>query len=122
MLASMTSALPGIPFLLAGCPSDSLVLLDQLVFGGAPGSDHFVQVLRRGERPGRNDRFLERHRRRVDRGVQGNPTGSPREETGCQVRRSSSMPTFSCERSWGRRVREIIETSAGQVSFFVPEV
>ena len=32
------------------------------------------------------------------------------------------MPTFSCERSWGRRVREIIETSAGQVSFFVPEV
>src|SRR6185369_1957481 len=48
MLASMTSALPGIPFLLAGCPSDSLVLLDQLVFGGAPGSDHFVQVFRRG--------------------------------------------------------------------------
>src|SRR5262249_14386689 len=46
MLASMTSALPGIPLLRPGCPADSLVLLHQLVFAGAPGRYHFVQILR----------------------------------------------------------------------------
>src|SRR3954454_15454756 len=48
ILASMTSALAGIALLLARCPTDSLVLLHQLVFAGAPGGDHLVQVLRRG--------------------------------------------------------------------------
>src|SRR5581483_6646871 len=47
ILASMTSALPGIALLLARCPADSLVLLHQLVFADAPGGDHLVQVLRR---------------------------------------------------------------------------
>src|ERR1700690_2227445 len=44
ILASTTSALPGIPLLLAGSPTDLLVLLYQLLFAGSPGRDHFVQI------------------------------------------------------------------------------
>src|ERR1700693_2764716 len=46
ILASTTSALPGIPLLLAGSSADLLVLLHQLFLAGAPGRDHFVQVFR----------------------------------------------------------------------------
>src|ERR1035437_2177292 len=48
ILASTTRALPVIPLLLARSLAYSLVLLHQLVFAGAPGRDHFVQVLRGG--------------------------------------------------------------------------
>src|ERR1035437_3437279 len=43
MLASTTRALFGIPLLLAGGPADLLVLVHQLIFGRAPGRDHFIQ-------------------------------------------------------------------------------
>src|ERR1035438_4741690 len=46
ILASTTRALPGIPLLLAGSLPDSLILLHQLVFTGAPGRDHVVKVFR----------------------------------------------------------------------------
>src|SRR3954466_335993 len=46
ILASMTSALPGIALLLARCPADTLVLLHQLLFTRAPGGDHLIQILR----------------------------------------------------------------------------
>src|SRR5882724_345948 len=48
ILASTTRALLGIPLLLAGSLSDPPILLHQLVFAGAPGRYHFVQVLRGG--------------------------------------------------------------------------
>src|ERR1017187_10222438 len=48
ILASTTRALLGIPLLLAGSLADTLILLHQLVLAGAPGCDHFIQVLRGG--------------------------------------------------------------------------
>ncbi len=44
MLASTISALLGIPLLFAASSADALVLLHQLLFAGAPGCDHFVEV------------------------------------------------------------------------------
>ncbi len=40
----MTGALPGIPLLHAGSLANSLILLHQIVFAGAPRSDHLVQT------------------------------------------------------------------------------
>src|SRR3989442_10703465 len=48
MLASRTSALPGIPLLLASHPADFLVLVHQLVFARTPGGNHLVQLFGRG--------------------------------------------------------------------------
>src|SRR6476469_6686202 len=45
MLASSTSALPGIPLLLAAGATDLLVLLDEFVLGCTPRCDHGVEFL-----------------------------------------------------------------------------